>query len=245
MEFPLPLSLLLAGLLISAVAALVQGTLGFGFAIVAVPTLSLIDPRLAPAPQVLMVVPLTLWMAFRERGAIAWSELGWILFGRIPGVFAGAALLAAAPKPVLDLLLAFLVGGAAFVLGTGVRVPRTVPTRLGAGFFSGLSGVVSSIGGPPVALLYRGARGPELRGTLSALFLIGVMMTIAGRWSVGALGLADLELALWFMPGLIVGLGLSKPLLPWVEGPRLAKGVLVLALVASTLLALRAIFRGH
>lgn len=241
MDLPLPLSLLLAGVAVSAVAALVQGAVGFGFAIVAVPVLSLLDPRLAPAPQILMVVPLTLWMALRERGAIAWRELGWILVGRVPGVFAGAALLAAAPKPVLDLLLAFLVGSAAAVLGTGARVPRTVGTRLGAGFFSGLSGVVSSIGGPPVALLYRGAQGPELRGTLSVLFLIGVLMTIVGRWSVGAMGWQDLELALWFLPGLVLGLLLSKPLLPWIEGPRLARGVLILAALASTLLGLRAI----
>ncbi|MEM6367234.1 MAG: sulfite exporter TauE/SafE family protein [Myxococcota bacterium] len=238
---PLDWPTLLSALGITTLAALVQGTLGFGFSIVSVPILVLLDPGLAPSPQVLMVVPLTLWMALRERGAIVWNELGWILVGRVPGVTGGAILLAAAPKPVLDVVLALLVGGAAAVLGTGAQVPRTALTRLTAGFFSGLSGVVSSIGGPPVALLYRGAKGSELRGTLAALFLIGVVMTIAGRWTAGALVSRDLVLALWLSPGLVLGLSLSKPLLPWIEGPKLARGVLVLAALASTLLALRAI----
>ena len=50
-----------------AIAALVQGTVGFGFAIVSVPVLSLVNPALAPVPQLLVQVPLSFGMFLRER----------------------------------------------------------------------------------------------------------------------------------------------------------------------------------
>ena len=52
-------------LVITAIAAMLQGSVGLGFAMVSVPLLSLIDPRLAPVPQLLVSLPLALAMAWR------------------------------------------------------------------------------------------------------------------------------------------------------------------------------------
>jgi hypothetical protein len=78
----------------SIAGAAVQGTIGFGYAIVTVPLLSLLDSRLAPVPQILTTLPLTLVAAWHERGHIEARDIGWILLGRLPGMLLGAILMA-------------------------------------------------------------------------------------------------------------------------------------------------------
>ena len=48
---------LAAGVAVSFLAGVVQGTLGFGMGLVSVPILALVSPLLAPSPQVLLSLP--------------------------------------------------------------------------------------------------------------------------------------------------------------------------------------------
>ena len=73
--FPVEPSILIVAMLWTTVSASLQGTLGFGFAICAVPVLSLLDPLWAPVPQLLVGFPLTLSMAIRERHALDLSGI--------------------------------------------------------------------------------------------------------------------------------------------------------------------------
>lgn len=57
-------------LLITAIAASFQGTVGLGFAMISVPLLSLIHPSLASVPQLLIALPLTVALLWRERRAV-------------------------------------------------------------------------------------------------------------------------------------------------------------------------------
>ena len=79
-----PLALAL-GFIITFVAALLQSTVGFGFGIVCVPLLSLIDPGVVPVPQIMLGIPLTFSTAWRERHAIEKKPVAWLLLGRVPG----------------------------------------------------------------------------------------------------------------------------------------------------------------
>ena len=54
---PVSVAELVIALVITAAGAFVQGTIGVGFGIVSVPLLSLINPVLAPVPQLLLVSP--------------------------------------------------------------------------------------------------------------------------------------------------------------------------------------------
>ena len=67
---------LILALAVTFVAASIQGVVGIGFALVSVPILALIDPSLAPVPQLLITMPLTITMAWRERRHIDASGIG-------------------------------------------------------------------------------------------------------------------------------------------------------------------------
>jgi hypothetical protein len=229
---------------ITAIAALIQGTIGLGFAIVAVPLLSLVDPRLAPVPQLLLSLPLTVGMAIRERHAIEWRGMIWVLVGRLPGVVAGLWLLEVASLRMLDAIIGIIVlAGVAILSMRPARRERTRASELAAGFASGASGVISSIGGPPLALLYRDDEGATIRANLAALFAIGLVISIGGRWLTGRIAPVEVGVAAMLLPALALGLGLSRLAIRRLDGARLRRSVLVACALAAVALLGRAALR--
>ena len=137
----------IVALVVTLLAATVQGVVGMGFAMVSVPILALIDPSLAPVPQLLMTLPVTVTMAWRERYHLRLSGIWWVIAGRFPGAAIGVALLAVATRRALEVAIAITVFVAVVVLASGLHLRRNALTEFGAGVFSGTSGLVASVGG--------------------------------------------------------------------------------------------------
>ncbi len=72
-----------------------------------------------------------------------------------------------------------------------------------------MTGTISSIGGPPMALLYQDAAGSRLRGTLSGFFVVGVLMSLAALIAIGRFGVAEFRLGLMLVPGSLAGFVIS------------------------------------
>lgn len=229
----IPPLILAAALVVTLVAATVQGTIGLGFAIFSVPLLSLLDPRLAPVPQLLLSMPLALTMMLRERHAIEIRGIAWVLVGRILGAGLGATLLLIASGRTLDLFIGAVVLGAVFALSSTRSLTRTSLTELAAGVTSGTGGIVSAIGGPPLALLYRNERGDTLRANLAAIFVIGQILSVSGRLIAGKIVLTELFVALAMLPGLFAGLLISRRLITRVNQRMIRTGVLAVSTVAA------------
>lgn len=228
-------------LLVTAAAATVQGVVGIGFSMIAVPILSLIDPQLAPVPQLFITMPLTLAMTFRERQGIDVGGIGWIIVGRVPGAAVGLFLLAMATGVALDLMIATVVLLAVAILASGYRVRRNHIAEFGAGVFSGISGLIASIGGPPLALLYSGEAGEISRPSLSAVFSVGLAITIAVRSVAGYVTLNDLKVALVLFPALLAGYLVSGTVKNRIDARQLRIAVLGLCTLAALGLILRAL----
>lgn len=238
---PVPPGVLALALLVTAVSAALQGTVGFGFAVLSVPVLSLVDPRLAPVPQLLVTLPLTLSMAWSERHAVDLKGVGWVLAGRLPGAAIGVLLLELADDRLLDALLASMVLLAIVMLMCGVPLRRRPGTEFGAGVVSGVMGLVSSIGGPPLALLYRNEKGATIRASLAAIFTIGLGITIVSRVLAREITWLDLHLSILLLPALFFGLWVSRYLHGHIEGRGLRVAIVVVAALASLGLIVRAV----
>ncbi|MGB5221618.1 MAG: sulfite exporter TauE/SafE family protein, partial [Polyangiales bacterium] len=140
---------------ISFVAAALHSTVGFGFALISVPLLSLLDPLFAPVPQLFVVWPLTVAIVWRERHAIEVRSTLWIFAGRVPGALIGVGLLKVLSDARLDVLMSLMVLVGVFAVVSRGTFRRTPAREFGAGVASGTMAMVSAIGGPPIALLYR------------------------------------------------------------------------------------------
>lgn len=222
-------------LAIVSAAASLQASIGFGLALVSAPLLALLDRAYVPGPLLGVGFSLGLAMAWRERGSIDFGGLRAALAGRLLGVLpAGWALSLATPR-VFDLLFSVLVLVAVALSLVHRRVAPTPRAVFGASVLSGLMGTITSIGGPPLALVYQNARGPVLRSTLALLFVMGSAISLTTLVAIGRFGRVELLLTATLVPGVVGGVAISGPLIGRIDGR--ATRPLVLLLSAASALA--------
>lgn len=217
-----------------------QGSVGFGANLIAVPVLALAEPDALPATLTLLIVPLALGMAWRERHRVDRSGVGWLMLGRLPGTALGAVVVAVVSGDALAVLLGGVVLAAVAMSLRLVTVPVTPVTTLGAGLASGAMGTATSIGGPPLALLYQHREGPVLRSTLGVVFALGTVVSLAAQAAAGVVAAWHVLLAAALLPGTLAGLAVSGVIARRLDGRRLRPAVLGFA--AAT--AVAAIVRG-
>jgi uncharacterized protein len=227
--------LLIAGIML-AVGGLVQGTLGFGLALVAVPVVALVQPALLPGAMLVATSVHTLLSVVREHEHVDWRGVGWATLGRLPGTVVGVLVVDALPQRQFALVVG--VGVLAFTVLSAVSWhPRpTAPALTTAGLVSGAFGTAMAIGGPPVVLLYQHEQGPRIRSTMSAYFTIGTVLSGAALAAAGHLGGRDFGYAAVLVPFLLVGFALSGPARRLVEGGRIRYAVLGFAGLSALVL---------
>jgi uncharacterized membrane protein YfcA len=229
----LSLGELLAASVLVFLGAMVQSAVGFGLAIVAAPLLYLIDPRLVPGPILLLALVLSALNVWRNRAGLAVRELGSAVVGRVPGVLLALWLLQVMPTRMLSLVLAAAVLLAVAISIAPVRLTPTPRRLLVAGFASGFMGTSTSIGGPPMALLYQHAVGPRIRANLNGYFVIGSLMSLIGLAAIGRFGFPELYTSLALLPAAVAGFLLSRFTLPWWDRGAIRPVLLILCAIAA------------
>jgi uncharacterized protein len=223
------------------VGAAVQGSVGFGANLVAVPVVALVEAAALPATLTMWVLPLAVAMAVRERHGIDRRGALAIVAWRVPGTVVGALTVAMVSADTVSALAgaAVLVGVA--VTASGVSVPVNPASTAAAGVASGAMGTATSIGGPPVALLYQRHEGPVLRSTLAVTFGAGLVISLVGQAAVGAVAGWHALLALSLLPGTAAGLGIARALSGRLDGPWLRPAVLTLAGITGLMAVVRSL----
>jgi uncharacterized membrane protein YfcA len=191
-------------------ASCLQASIGFGMGMLAAPVVALVDPGLIPGTLIMLASLVTLMVVIRERTAIDVSGTGWALLGRVPGTVAGALLLTAIPERALAIMIAAVVLGGVAVTSMGWMPAPHRRNLVLAGATSGVLGTATSIGGPPMALVWQRSTGAELRGTMSGFFLIGSMLSIAMLFVTGSIGADTVRWFVLLIPVTVLGYALSR-----------------------------------
>jgi hypothetical protein len=223
-----------------AVGGIVQGSIGFGFALVSAPVLALVDPQALPATLLLLGAPLNLFVAVRERRSIDLRGVTSILSGRILGSVAGAGVLVAVPTRFLSALFGVMI---LVAVGLTVLRPAFHPRehlRFLAGIASGVMATAAAVGGPALALVYQNRGGAVLRSTLALFFLFGVSVSLTALALAGKVTAAHVVLSLQLLPALAIGLAASRSVTRLIDGRSLRPAVLAF----SSISALFAILKG-
>lgn len=198
----------LAVILVAAGA--VQGATGFGFGMLAAPILVVIEPALVPGPMLLMGAAISISVSIREGHAIDTAGFATSLSGRIVATGIAALCLSLFSQATFSYLFAILILVAVALSLTRLRVaPRGWPLFI-AGFASGFMGTITSIGAPPMALVYQRTAGPTVRATLSAFFAVGAVVSIVALVAARELWIDDVLLALTLLPFALSGLFLAS-----------------------------------
>lgn len=221
------------------VGGAVQGTVGFGLAMIAAPVVALVEPGALPATLLLLAVPITVGMALRERREVDVEGLSWIVGGRVLGTAAGVGLLVAVPQRSLEVLFGAVIVAAAIT--ASLRPARELGrrNRFLAGTVSGVMGTTTSIGGPPLAILYRDRPGAQIRSTLAVSFVAGLVISIGGLLLAHRIAGWQALLALELVPPLGIGLLLGSRLTGLGDRTWLRPAVLAFSGVAGAAALLR------
>ncbi|MEZ4331650.1 MAG: TSUP family transporter [Myxococcota bacterium] len=237
----LPMSAWSFALLFATVVAgaVVQGTIGFGLNVIAAPIAAAVKPEALPAAMIIMSLPMTAGSALRERGHIDRSGVLFTTLGRLPGVVVGSVVVARLDAHDLAVWIGAMVVVAALMSVAPSQIAVTGRSAAIAGALGGLMGTTSSMGGPPIALLYQREPGPVLRSTLGATFLIGSMLSLVGLAFAGRVAAWHGWLGLALMPAVGLGLVASRALHAWIDGGWLRPAVVAFACLAGLAVVVR------
>ncbi|MGW7279405.1 TSUP family transporter [Streptomyces sp. NPDC054844] len=221
-----------------AVAAFVQGSSGLGFALIVAPVAGILAPGLVPVFVLASMIPLNLYVAWRERTSLDLRGAGWIIGARLAATPAGLALLWLIPERSLGVFV-----GVATVLAAVVSLaaPVFTPGRaayVGAGAVTGLTETATGVGGPPLALVYQHRTPAELRSTVAACFLVGEVASLALLFAAGKAEVSELGWAVALLPAVAVGAWLSRLVHHRLDARRMRLCVLAFALVSGIVLML-------
>lgn len=233
---------LVLAILIAALGSTLQGAVGFGGGVLAAPLLLLVDPRLVPGPLLFCSFILTALLARREWHAVRPADHIWSLPGRVLGTAVAVSLLRIMPAGAVEPVLGIVIIGAVALAASGLKVALTPRTLFAAGTLAGFCGTTSSVGGPPIALLYQGESGPSVRANLSLFFAVGVAISLIGLSTIGRFGLEELKLGLILLPGIAAGFLVSKPAARWLDRGWMRPAVLILSALAGLAVILKALF---
>lgn len=235
---PLTLAVIAAALLTGAV---VQGTVGLGLGLVAAPVVTLVQPELMPDFLLVLAFLLPFATLAGEREDIDWPGLGWSLPTRVAGTAVGVWLVASLDERLLGIAVAVMVLAAVAATARAVVVPVNRGTLAGAGFVSGIAGTATSIGGPPLVLLYQHRPPRQVRTTLAVYFLLGALLSLVGLLLGGQLQRDHVLLALAMVPLLVAGALLAVLLRRRFEGDRFRPAALTLCAASSLALLVRSL----
>ncbi|GAB1510141.1 sulfite exporter TauE/SafE family protein [Actinophytocola sp. KF-1] len=218
---------------------LLQVSIGFGLGLVAAPVLAIVAPPLVPVVNLLLAVGITAAVLVQDRAHLDLRGTGWALAGRVPGTLAGATLVALLPaRPLAFLVVAVVVFGVVATVW-GFRPRPTRRAVVVAGAMSGLMGTTTSIGGPPMAMVWQQFAGPRLRSTMGAFFLAGSAMSLAALTVSGSVDLHNLRYALLLSPAAAAGFLLARPIGKHLDVRRTRFAAMGVALAGATILLVR------
>jgi len=204
---------LVALVVITLLAAFVNGALGYGFSSLTVPVgLLFFANRILNPALVLIEVFINLYVLVINRASLpaVWRRVYPILIGLLPGVALGSYLLAQIHPGWLKFATYSFLLPLILIQAAGVRRPIAAEQALGVPFGAGLGFLysVTTISGPPLAVLFnnQGLVKQEFRAGLGLIRAVESVLTAVAYYHLGLFTAQSLELTWLIVPGVLLGI---------------------------------------
>lgn len=202
--------------LVSLGAATITGALGYGYSSLTVPIALLMVPskRLNPALVIVefAVNGYSAWINRKAIPAILPRALP-VIAGVVPGVIAGSLLLDVLPGASVKAICYVVLLPLILIQAGGVRLRVRRERAVGAPFGLGVGLLYSltTISGPPLALWFnnQGLTKSEFKVALAITRVAESTLTLVTYSILGLFTQSSGELALWLIPGVLVGMPLG------------------------------------
>lgn len=203
--------------MIILIAAIIRGFSGFGFALVAVPLLSMIMPPLSFVPVIFGMQIIALLPGLRQTlQDVQWKQIVPLVPGGFLGTWGGLLILYRINPEIIGFIIAAAVVFVAVFLLKGFRLDRQF-TKLeiaSVGMLSGLLNGSAGLPGPPVIIAQLVVPNTEkmVRSNLIVFFTILALFGIATIIAGGKLNSTHVYLMATSAPFLVLGTLLGEKL---------------------------------
>ncbi|PCJ30570.1 MAG: hypothetical protein COA99_18030 [Moraxellaceae bacterium] len=227
------LSKMILPALVIGLGATLQASVGYGYGLIAVPLLILINPEFVPAPFIFVSLILMLTVSLRNRSALKGKTFNWVFFGLVLGTPLGVFLLKYFKDINYSVVAALIIIFGLSLSLLKFRVSIKPVSQGVAGFMAAVMGTVCGVGGAPIALLYQNEKGREIRAALSLIFFVASSLSFIGVLFGGLFQLKELMLSLYLLPGIFVGHWLGPYLAKYTDQGRSRPIIITLSLVSA------------
>lgn len=229
---------LLIVLAATAAGAIVQGSAGIGLGLVASPILLTIDPAFGPGPLLLGGLVIGARHMVAEWDDLDRPTLQRSLIGLPFGAFTGLAILRVMAADTLSMMIGLLICAAALFLLSGVQVTRTNTSDILTGAASAFTSISAAVPGPPLVIGFADLPPRALRCTVSVFVAITSAVAFVGLVVIERFGVHETKLLALMVPGLVLGVGLSRWTRPLLDRQWFRPAILVLSFAGGAALAL-------
>jgi hypothetical protein len=209
---------------ITLLAATVNGALGYGFSSITVPlALLFLSNRILNPALVLIEVALNAYVMWVNRSALGdvWRRTCTIVIGLVPGVIIGTVIVSRLSPGWLRLWTFAALLPLILIQAAGIRRPIRSERSIGLPFGCGVGVLysVTTISGPPLALLLnnQGFAKREFRAALAVVRLAESSFTAVAYFSAGLFTIQSLTLVPYILPSVFIGVPIGAYLLRQVR----------------------------
>jgi len=224
--------------------SVVQSAVGLGVGLVAAPVTALLEPALMPGALLMVALLMPCLTLVYDHHDIDWHGLGWSLPARVPGTLVGVWVVTTLTPRELGIAIGIVVLVAVAVTWRAVTVPVNKATLSAAGFTSGITGTATSIGGPPIAIVYQHRPAREIRTTMAVYFLVGASLSLVALLVSGELTADQAVAALELLPFLALGALLGALARRWFPAHVVRPAVLLVSSASALVLLVRSMVGG-
>jgi uncharacterized membrane protein YfcA len=207
-------------IVITLVAGIVNGGLGYGFSSITVPlALLFLSNRVLNPALVLIEVALNAYVLIVNRDAVpaVWRRVAPIVLGLLPGVIAGTLIVSRVTPAWLKLFTYIILLPLILIQAAGYRRPIRSEKSIGLPFGLGLGVLysVTTISGPPLAVMLnnQGFGKREFRAALGLIRLAESTFTAIAYLSAGLIGTASIQLIPQIIPSVLIGVPIGAYLI--------------------------------
>ena len=209
---------------ITFIAATVNGALGYGFSSITVPVALLFyTNRILNPALVLVEMVINSYVLFINRRSIpnVWWRVAPILIGLVAGVAIGSYILSLVHPAWVKLVTYLFLLPLILLQAAGIRKPIEAENTIAIPFGLGIGTLysVTTISGPPLALLFnnQGYAKQDFRAALAVIrvaesVVTGIAYTFLGLYSAGSM-----EIILYVVPSVLLGIPLGTFLIRWID----------------------------
>ena len=206
--------------LITFVAAIVNGALGYGFSSITVPLALLFLSNRALNPALIVIeVPLNAYVLWVNREAVPaiWRRALPIVLGLVPGVIVGTMMVSSVSPDWLKLYTFIVLLPLILFQAAGFRRPIESERAAGLAFGAGVGVLysVTTISGPPlaIALNNQGLGKREFRAALGLVRLAESSLTAVSYLYAGLFTKESVGLVPWIVPSVAIGVPIGAQII--------------------------------